>query len=151
MTLVLRCLRAFSAGVLLAVCCAVGWAASPDVEVRRLIQQQESDWNRGDIRSFMTTYEKSSETTFYGASGVQQGWDRVLARYIERYPNRETMGHLRFEIEQVRTLTPDVALALGQFHLTRTERGGGNANGHFTLVFRRGAAGWRIVHDHTGN
>ena len=27
--------------------------------------------------------------------------------------------------------------------------GGGDATGNFTLILRKGAAGWKIIHDHT--
>jgi ketosteroid isomerase-like protein len=50
---------------------------------------------------------------------------------------------------QVRTLAADVALATGKFELKRTVAGGGDASGRFTLIWRKSAAGWKIIHDHS--
>jgi beta-aspartyl-peptidase (threonine type) len=97
----------------------------------------------------MEGYEKSADLTFSGAGGVTRGWQNVLDRYRQRYPGAAAMGQLRFSDIEVRIIGSEAALVLGQFHLTRTEKAGGDASGHFSLVFRKTPSGWRIIHDHT--
>ncbi|MCZ2147743.1 MAG: SgcJ/EcaC family oxidoreductase [Bryobacterales bacterium] len=125
-------------------------AASPDARVRAVLQSQQEAWNRGDIRTFMSGYENSPETTYIGRS-VVKGYQAILDNYVKRYADKSAMGHLTFHHIEVRLVSADVAITTGEFHLKRDARGGGDASGRFTLVLRRGAGGvWRIIHDHTG-
>ncbi|MGH9659635.1 MAG: YybH family protein [Bryobacteraceae bacterium] len=123
-------------------------AATPEDEIRAILDRQAADWNRGDIGAFMQAYEDSEETAFIG-SAVVKGYQRVLARYRERYPTREKMGALRFSALEVRPLGPDHASVVGRFHLQRSTEGGGDATGIFSLVLRRTPRGWKIILDHT--
>jgi len=123
--------------------------SGPEAEIRAVLAAQEAAWNRADVAAFMEGYEKSTELTFSGTGGVTRGWQNVFERYQKRYPGAEAMGQLRFTEIEVRLVGSDAALVLGRFNLTRTEKAGGNASGHFTLVFRKTPAGWRIIHDHT--
>jgi uncharacterized protein (TIGR02246 family) len=118
-------------------------------EIRGVLATQEAAWNRSDVAAFMEGYEKSADLTFSGAGGVTRGWQNVLDRYRQRYPGAAAMGQLRFSDIEVRIIGSEAALVLGQFHLTRTEKAGGDASGHFSLVFRKTPSGWRIIHDHT--
>lgn len=124
---------------------------SPEQEVRALLERQQADWNRGDLEAFMTGYLVSDAITFLGSNGITRGYQNVLERYRRAYPTQERMGTLRFTFDEIRLVTPDVAVVLGQFALTRQEAGGGNAAGRFTLILRRSSDGWRIVHDHTSS
>jgi ketosteroid isomerase-like protein len=121
-------------------------AASPEAELRRLLEEQQLAWNRGDVDAFMQGYWHSERTTFSGPSGVTRGWDAVLARYHRNYPDRAAMGHLEFSQLEITPLCPDAALILGHWHLDRADKPVG---GVFTLVARRFPESWRIIHDHT--
>ncbi len=133
--------------VALAAVSAQGSGAEADI--RAVLAAQQAAWNRADVARFMEGYEKSAELTFSGSSGVTRGWQNVFNRYSKRYPDAEAMGQLEFSEIEVRLVGPDAALVLGRFHLTRTAKAGGDASGHFSLVFRKTAVGWRIIHDHT--
>ncbi|MDX1984810.1 MAG: DUF4440 domain-containing protein [Bryobacteraceae bacterium] len=122
--------------------------ASPEAAVRALLDKQVADWNRGDVRAFMDTYENSENVTFIGKA-ITRGHAKVLAGYHERYPSKEQMGTTKFDIEEVRMLGPGHAYVLGRFSLTRAEQHGGNTQGIFTLLLRRDADGWKIIVDHT--
>jgi len=113
------------------------------------LQHSEEAWNRGDLAAFASYYDDSPETTFVGRDVVKGGVQAILNRYRKAYPTREAMGTLAFSNVEVRTLAPDVALVTGEFHLERTAAGGGNSAGRYTLILRKTAAGWRIIHDHT--
>jgi ketosteroid isomerase-like protein len=65
------------------------------------------------------------------------------------------MGKLDFSELAVRMLGKDYAVVTGKYHLARTEGGGGEASGVFSLIFEREGKGerepdaWRIILDHT--
>jgi ketosteroid isomerase-like protein len=111
-----------------------------------VLTAQQSDWNKGDIRGFMTGYWNSSELTFAGTRGFTRGWQPVMARYEKTYADKAAMGTLDFSELEIRPLGQDAALVLGKWHL---QRQAGDVGGIFTLVFRRFPEGWRIIHDHT--
>lgn len=124
-------------------------AAEPADTIARLLTDQSEAWNRGDIPAFMRTYENSPDTAYVGAAGVTKGYQQVLARYRKKYSTPQQMGTLRFTDLTVRPLTAGVATVTGRFQLTRGKEAGGDATGWFTLILRKTAGGWKIVHDHT--
>jgi ketosteroid isomerase-like protein len=115
-------------------------------QIRKLLSEQADSWNHGDIDSFMTSYWKSDETLFVGATGVARGWQAVLARYHRAYPDRKAMGRVTFSNMEVHRWCADSALVLGNYHLDREND---HPEGVFTLDLRKFAEGWRIVVDHT--
>src|SRR5437867_1148654 len=155
-------LQSASMSILAATCCAAlstfssGVAApaqssQPDrerivAEIRAVIQAQQDAWNRGDIDSFMNGYARSRSTTFVSEDSVTRGWQTVRARYKKKYSDREKMGTLTFSDLEITPLGPDSAVGLGRWQLKRAKD---QPHGRFTLIFRRNADGWRIVHDHT--
>ena len=96
----------------------------------------------------MRCYEDSADTTFV-SKAVVKGTAAVRERYRTAYPTPEHMGKLTFSELVARVVSPGTAIVTGRFRLERTEKGGGPAQGIFTLVVRKSAAGWRIIHDHT--
>jgi ketosteroid isomerase-like protein len=56
------------------------------------------------------------------------------------------MGTLKFSDIKITQLASDAAIVLGRWQLLRKND---KPHGVFTLLFRRTANGWRIVHDHT--
>ncbi|HEY3244481.1 MAG TPA: DUF4440 domain-containing protein [Phycisphaerae bacterium] len=116
--------------------------------VSTILHQQADDWNRGDIESFMSHYWKSDALTFSAAGETQRGWNATMARYRHKYPTPQAMGRLTFSNLQIEPLAPDAVLVLGEWQVARqNEKFGGN----FTLIFRKLAGGWVIVHDHTSS
>ena len=125
------------------------WAQmAPEAAIRHLLDQQTADWNRGDVEAFMKGYEDSPTTTFVGQT-VQYGYATILKRYKKLYTTRAAMGKLTFSHLAIRILDADYAVATGNFHLERTTAGGGNADGIFSLLFKRDSSGWKIILDHT--
>ena len=123
-------------------------AQSPADSIRKVLDDQVTAWNRGDIDTFMTGYDNTPKTTFIG-SGIQHGWENVRKNYHERYSSTERMGKLDFSGIEIEMLGSDYANVVGHFHLARTAQAGGEAKGIFTLLFHKTAAGWRIIQDHT--
>jgi beta-aspartyl-peptidase (threonine type) len=56
------------------------------------------------------------------------------------------MGLLTFFDLEITSLGPDAGVVLGRWKLKRAQD---QPHGRFTLIFRKTADGWRIVHDHT--
>lgn len=133
---------------LLLLCC-VPLLAAQTADIEKVMKDSEAAWNRGDLPAFASYYEDSPETTFMGRDVVRGGVQAILDRYRRSYPTREAMGMLTFSELTVRPLAEGVALVTGRFALKRTAAGGGDSSGRFTLIFRKTAAGWKIIHDHT--
>ncbi len=124
-------------------------AQTPDQQaITNLLTNQSAAWNRGDINAFMASYEKSGDTAYIGAEPIK-GYNAILARYKNRYPDRATMGHLTFSELDVRIVAENVAIVVGRFALARAPDAGGPASGIFTLVARKTGTAWKIIHDHT--
>jgi uncharacterized protein (TIGR02246 family) len=123
-------------------------AQAPEAGIRHLLDQQTADWNRGDVEAFMQGYEDSPDTTFVSQT-VEYGYATILARYKKLYTTQAAMGKLTFSHLAIRPLDTDYAIATGNFHLDRTPAGGGNADGIFSLLFRKDPQGWKIILDHT--
>jgi uncharacterized protein (TIGR02246 family) len=121
---------------------------TPESTIRQLMQQQVDAWNRGDVTAFMTTYEDSPDTTFVGDK-VEHGYAQILERYHRNYGTPAAMGKLKFSNLEIRVLDANYAVATGNFHLDRSAAGGGNADGIFSLMLRKGASGWKIILDHS--
>lgn len=134
-----------------------GPAPSPvadDAAIHAVIDAQVAAWNRGDIPDFMKAYEDSPETTFIGTT-LRKGYQPILERYEKNYSNPAQMGTLSFSDLEVRLLPcscgkTEYAIVTGKFHLERHEKGEATKDdGIFSLVWRKGAHGWKILLDHT--
>ncbi len=115
--------------------------------ILQILKRQTDDWNAGRIDKFMVGYWPSDSLTFVGKAGITYGYRATLDNYVKRYPNRASMGTLKFDILQLDFPSPNVAYVIGRFHLTRPEVG--DAEGHFTLLWRKIKNRWVIVSDHS--
>jgi ketosteroid isomerase-like protein len=129
--------------------------ANPDeAAIRAAITAQSDAWNRADIPAFMQAYEDSPDTIFIGLT-LRKGFAPISERYRQSYTSREQMGTLTFNSIEVRLLPSacgktEFAVVTGKFHLDRTAHGdAAKDDGIFSLVWRKGPKGWKIVLDHT--
>ena len=116
--------------------------------VRAVIEAQAAAWNRGDVTGYMEGYAREDGTTLVSGDTVTRGWQVVHDRYKARYDTRAKMGTLAFSELEFKPLGEFYIMATGRWQLTRAAD---TPHGRFTLIFRRTAAGWRIVHDHTSS
>jgi ketosteroid isomerase-like protein len=129
-------------------------SAAAEGEIHTAINAQTEAWNRADISTFMQAYEDSPDTTFIGAT-LGKGYQPIRERYMRNYTNAEQMGKLTFSDLDVRLLPSgcgkfEIALVTGKFHLERTAHGDAKKDdGIFSLVWRKGPHGWKIILDHT--
>ena len=119
-----------------------------ELSIVKVLNQQEAAWNRGDLDSFATGYKNSPDIIFIG-SQVSHGYLQMLNDYKRNYPTRDAMGNLSFSDLEPHILDEHFAVVIGHYHLDRSKKAGGNADGNFSLVFEKTEAGWRIIVDHT--
>ena len=144
---------------LLAACavlaaCAAGGAAvrrfepSDRAAITAVLDAQVAAWNRGDLEGYMAGYWNSPDLVFQTGSTVTRGWQATLERYRKRYQSEgKEMGQLTFEEVEVQALGPDADMARGGWRLRMKD--GTEPHGLFTVILRRKAEGWRVVHDHS--
>lgn len=123
-------------------------AAKERRTILQILDRQVSDWNAGHVDKFMNGYWPSDSLTFVGKAGVTYGYQATLDNYKKRYPDRASMGSLKFDILELDFPAPNVAYVIGRFHLTRPTIG--DVDGHFTLLWRKIKSRWVIVSDHSG-
>ena len=114
--------------------------------VRAVLDEQEKDWNAGNIERFMRGYHQSPTTRFASGGNVTLGWQSVMERYRRTYADKTAMGRLTFSDLDITVASEDTAVAFGRWQLKREKD---EPSGLFTLLFRKTAEGWKIVHDHT--
>lgn len=121
--------------------------AQAEREIREVLANQVECWNDGDLECFMDGYWRSDNLVFIGSSGLTYGWETTLENYKKRYPSREAMGTLTFDLNIIEPLSEEFWFVAGKFNL---ERKNDNPTGYFTLIFRLIDDQWVIVSDHTG-
>jgi ketosteroid isomerase-like protein len=115
-------------------------------EIRKVMDAQAAEWNKGDIDGFMRGYWDSPALVFVSGANVTRGWQPTIDRYKKTYDSRAKMGTLTFSDLEVEVLSKDSAVVLGSWALAREKD---NPHGKFTLIFRKFKDGWKIIHDHT--
>ncbi|HSR50067.1 MAG TPA: nuclear transport factor 2 family protein [Acidobacteriota bacterium] len=131
---------------------AVWMLAAPggEEQILQMLHQQAEDWNNGDLEAFMDGYWNSPDLTFYSGGSIERGWQSTLERYQRRYQSEgREMGHLVFSDLKVEMISGEAAFVRGRWQLTLPD--GSQPGGLFTLIIRRFADGWKVVHDHTSS
>lgn len=122
---------------------------APDLQVdetsiRQVMAEQEAAWDGGDIRAYMAGYE--ADVCFIGRRGRTCGKEAVTRNYEKNYPDKAAMGDLRFVLHEVLPAGGGYAWATGTWALFRTAD---TLDGGFSLLWRKGPDGWRILRDHS--
>jgi ketosteroid isomerase-like protein len=114
--------------------------------IRKVLAQQQLDWNSGNLDAFMQGYWKSDSLKFISSRGINYGWQATLDGYKKGYPTTEAMGKLTFTIISIEKLSKKSAIVIGKWHLQRIKD---EPQGHFTLLWKKIGGRWVIVTDHT--
>lgn len=117
------------------------------VEVAEVMAHQLESWNAADLVGFMMGYWESDSLRFVGSSGVTRGHQATLERYIKGYPDAQAMGRLTFVNQEWISLGEEAGWLLGSWHLDK--EGMENAQGMYTLLWRKLEGRWVIVADHS--
>jgi ketosteroid isomerase-like protein len=114
--------------------------------ILNVLEQQRSDWNKGDVEAYMQGYLKSDSLLFVGKNGPTYGWQKTLENYRKGYPDKSSMGFLTFGIKKIDLLTKDTAFVLGSWHLKREKD---ELKGYFTLLLKKVNGNWKVIVDHS--
>lgn len=102
-------------------------------------------WNQGELDAFLAPYDTAS--TFMTGQGPIGKTD-LKTRYAARYfAHGKPAQRLTYDSLRVRTLGNGHLLMTGRYILSGSGQPG--HAGWFTLIWRRTASGWMILHDHT--
>ena len=133
--------------VLLFISCNCQIDNEKDIEeIKTTLHKSATDWSSGNLEAFMNAYWKSEKLQFIGKNGITYGWQSTLDNYLKRYPTKDHTGKLTFKILSVDFLAKNLYALTGEYHL---ERKVGNANGIFTLIFKKIDNKWVIISDHS--
>ena len=116
-------------------------------QILNILARQTKAWNDGKVVNFMNGYWESDSLMYIGKSGVTYGYKSTLERYKKNYPDKSTMGTLKFDVINVNFISKDACFVVGKWHLTRLEKG--DVGGHYTLLWRKILGNWVIVADHS--
>jgi hypothetical protein len=111
-----------------------------------LLDQQQTDWNDGNIEGFMKGYWQSDSLVFIGSSGVSYGWQKVLDNYKKKYSGPNNMGQLSFKIVKLYDLNEQYKFVIGKWKLEFVKD---FKEGHFTLLLQKIGDKWVIIADHS--
>lgn len=149
--MVLMIKKYLQTALFLGFCClstaSMAQSTSDRKAILGILSRQQNDWNTGRVEAFMNGYWHSDSLTFVGKVGVTKGYQATLENYKKRYPDRASMGTLKFDILKLEFQAPTVAYVIGRWHLTRPQIG--DAGGHFTLLWRKIKGQWVIISDHS--
>jgi len=123
-------------------------ATRQELDVVKVLLAQEKAWNAGNLDEFAKGYKNSPDTLFIGHQ-VSKGYAQMLNDYHRNYPTAASMGTLTFTDLEVHPLSETFAVCIGKYHLERSKKEGGSADGLFSLIFEKTPDGWKIVVDHT--
>ena len=123
-------------------------ASRLELDVVKVVLAQEKAWNAGDIEGYVTAYKNSPDTIFV-AKSVSRGYAQILDDYKHNYPTKSFMGTLGFSGLEVHPFSDSFAVCLGNYHVDRSKKEGGPADGMFSLLMEKTPDGWKIVLDHT--
>lgn len=123
-------------------------ATRTELDVVKVLLAQEKAWNRGDMNAFMEAYKDSPETLLVGHE-IAKGFSEIGADYRRDYPNQPSMGNLGYSELEVHQLDDNFAVCIGHYHIDRSKKDGGSADGIFSDVLEKTQDGWKIVLAHT--
>jgi uncharacterized protein (TIGR02246 family) len=116
-------------------------------EVMRTLAHGAAAWNKGNLEDFVSDYLDDSGTTYVGKRGLLHGMPAIRDAFADRFAPGAPRDSLHFEAVEVDILAPDVVNTVALHVLMRGDSV--TSRGPTSLVMRRVAGRWRIVHDHS--
>jgi ketosteroid isomerase-like protein len=124
-------------------------ASRVELDIVKAVLAEEKAWNRGDLAAFESGYKNSPSTIFMTSTQISRGFAQMAEDYKHNYPTEASMGTLEFSELEAHPLNDTFAVCIGKYHLDRSKKQGGPADGQFSLVLEKTPDGWKIVLDHT--
>ena len=120
-----------------------------ELDMIKVLNTQERAWNQGNIDAYLSGYKNSPDLLFVADGKVTRGFDQLLSDYKHNYPTKDSMGQLTFAELEPHVLNDNFGVVIGKYHVDRSKKLGGPADGMFSLVFEKTDQGWKIVVAHT--
>ncbi|MFO1496781.1 MAG: SgcJ/EcaC family oxidoreductase [Verrucomicrobiota bacterium] len=114
-------------------------------EVAAEFQKASTAWNSGNLGGFLAFYAENA--TFALADVFLQGRPAIRNFYAPNFAPGARRDELGFEKLDIEVLAPDAVLVRGIY--ANTQQGQVSRRGTTSLILRRIAGQWQIVHDHT--
>jgi len=116
-------------------------------EIMALTEKLKTDWNGGDMPTYLEAYWNSEELSLLFGDRAVRGWQALSELFTGSWTTEEQMGDFKTNAVTVRFPRPDMAIASGGFEHQFPDQ---IIVGAFTHVWRRSDDGrWLIVHEHT--
>lgn len=115
-------------------------------EIRKILAQQETDWNNGDIDAYMKGYWQSDSLKFITKKGITRGWFYTIEKYKKTYTGKSLMGTLKFDILSLEYYCGQRIMLIGKWTLTTDKE---TITGYFSLLWQKIDDNWVIIIDHT--
>jgi len=131
---------------LLFISCAAVAQSADELAIKKLMADQSTAWNHGNIDEFMKAYWNDDSLTFIGHGGITYGYNNTLSNYKKNYNDSSKMGKLFFTLLKLQKLSPEYYFVTGKWFLKRSI---GDIGGYYTLMFRKIKGKWVIICDHT--
>ncbi len=111
--------------------------------VRLRVSTLQDAFNRGDLAVVMSIYHPSM---------VQVAGEKYIdyathMRDLQAYLSTTDRPRLRLEVNSVRALDGDYALANGRYHMVSKD--GRDETALFSTIYMRTDSGWKIIYTHT--
>ena len=120
-----------------------------ELDMIKVLNAQERAWSQGNIDAYLSGYKNSPDLLFMADGKVTRGFEQLLSDYKHNYPTKDSMGQLTFAELEPHVLGEKYGVVLGKYHVDRSKKLGGPADGMFSLVFEKTDQGWKIVVAHT--
>ncbi len=114
--------------------------------VKKVMDDQTESWNKGDLKGYMDGYWMSDSLRFLGKRGITKGWKKTLENYIKTYPDKKTMGILKFDDVTFEPLNEKQMFVVGRWTLEREKD---TLSGYYSLIWKKFDSDWKIIFDHT--
>lgn len=148
-------MRAIGLAAAVVVLAAPAAAATPAEQAQQAVMAAMTDsaagWNAGDLDRFMAVYADAPTTTYVTGNGLAHGKADIASHYRDYFGGAKDAerGTLSFQMLDFRLLDATHALLIARYTVspagTRTKAW----TGPTSLVFVKGAAGWKIIADHS--
>jgi ketosteroid isomerase-like protein len=135
-----------AAAALAASTLAPAAASSDATQIADLLARSSQAWNRGDLATFMRSYENAPTTEYVSSKTVIRGYAAIRAHYAAHYGSTG-MPILSISDLDVRPLGSTFAVVVAHWHLAMAD--GTHPTGIFSLVLHRSPGGWHIITDHS--
>jgi ketosteroid isomerase-like protein len=117
-------------------------------QIYEVLLKQIDRWNAHDVDGYLSLYWKSPNLLVVVDSEQYNGWVELHDSYINRYPNRDSMGYITPSRIQIKLLKPDLALALTRWSIS-FPASKQKIVGNSTMNLERFDDGWKIVASHS--